>query len=111
MKLWGDLTEDERDRTGAYFAAVGTSRDFGPATYGATSARAWYVAALDEMQPKGDQNAVSRSDFGNFLAEELHDLSDAWMEQPSSAPSRHQAVVELEEHKSELRRLIEAQPF
>lgn len=111
MKLWADLTEDERDRIGAYFAAVKASRDYGPATYGATSARAWYGEALDEMVPTGDQDAVSPSEFGNFLAEELHNLSDDWMQQPSSATTRHQGVIELEKHQTELKRLIAAQPF
>lgn len=111
MKPWADLTDDERDRIGAYFSAVEDSRDFGAVLYAATNAPEWYAAALDEMLPKGNQNAVSPSEFGNFLAEELHNLSDDWMQQPSSMLSRHQVAIEIEQNQSELRNLIAVQPF
>ena len=111
MNLWANQAADERDRIGAYFEAIKASRDFAPAAYGATSARAWYGEALDRMMPKGDQNAVSPSEFGNFLAEELHNLSDDWMQQPSSMLSRHQVAIEIEQNQSELRNLIAVQPY
>lgn len=41
MKQWADLTDNERDRIGAYFSAVEASRDFGAVLYGTTRSPSW----------------------------------------------------------------------